>query len=246
MSAHISASNPTRAASARVSAPVYVYHLPVRLWHWVTVFAIVTLSVTGFLIADPPWPVLLGQPSNLFLMGDIRVTHFIAGDVLAVALLVRMYWAVVGNRYEREIFMPAIWRGRWWRGLLRTIRWYLFLERETPREIGHNPLEQIAMFVMFTLGVLFEIVTGFALYGQGTGYGTWAYELFTSWVVPLFGNGQILHTWHHLGMWYLIVFSMVHVYMTIREDIMARYSVMSTMFSGWRFFKDDRDEGESE
>lgn len=243
MSAHIPARHqaPPRAeAAAVVSAPVYVYSLPVRIWHWVTALAIVVLSVTGFLIGDPVWPQLNGEPSQMFIMGDIRVTHFIAGYVLAIMLVVRMYRALVGGRYEREIFVPAVWEADWWRGFYRTIRWYLFLERETAREIGHNPLEQIAMLLMFTCGVLFEIVTGFALYGEGTGYGSWAYSVFTSWVDPLVGNSQLLHTWHHLGMWYLIIFSMFHIYMVNREDIMARYSVMSTMFSGWRFYKDNR------
>jgi Ni/Fe-hydrogenase 1 B-type cytochrome subunit len=229
------------ATAKRVSAPVYVYELPVRIWHWVTALSIVILSITGFLIADPLWPLQVGQPSQHFLMGDIRTIHFITGDVFAVAMLVRIYWAIVGNRYAREIFAPAVWRRSWRHELLRTIRWYMFLERETSKETGHNPLAQLAMFAMFTLGVLFQIVTGFALFGQGTGYGSWAYVLFTSWVMPLFGDSQAVHRWHHLGMWYLILFAMIHVYMSVREDIMSRQTMISTMINGWRFFKDDRE-----
>ncbi|MFT2093428.1 Ni/Fe-hydrogenase, b-type cytochrome subunit [Acidiphilium sp.] len=229
------------ATARRVSAPVYVYELPVRIWHWVMALSIVILSITGFLIADPLWPLQVGQPSQHFLMGDIRTIHFITGDVFAVAMLVRIYWAIVGNRYAREIFAPAVWRRSWRREFARTIRWYLFLERETSKEIGHNPLAQLAMFAMFTLGVLFQIVTGFALFGEGTGHGTWAFALFTSWVMPLFGNSQAVHTWHHLAMWYLILFAMVHVYMSVREDIMSRQTMISTIINGWRFFKDDRE-----
>jgi len=33
---------------------------------------------------------------------------------------------------------------------------------------------------------------------------------------------------------------MLHVYAAIREDIMSRQSLISTMLSGWRMFKDDR------
>jgi Ni/Fe-hydrogenase 1 B-type cytochrome subunit len=41
-------------------------------------------------------------------------------------------------------------------------------------------------------------------------------------------------------MWYLITFIMIHVYVAIREDIMSRQSLISTMISGWRMFKDDK------
>jgi Ni/Fe-hydrogenase 1 B-type cytochrome subunit len=32
----------------------------------------------------------------------------------------------------------------------------------------------------------------------------------------------------------------MHVYAAIREDIMSRQSMVSTMLSGWRLFKDDK------
>ena len=45
------------------------------------------------------------------------------------------------------------------------------------------------------------VFTGFALYGEGTQAGSWANRLFSSWVIPLMGQSQDVHTWHHLGMW---------------------------------------------
>jgi Ni/Fe-hydrogenase 1 B-type cytochrome subunit len=223
-----------------VSAPVYVYELPVRIWHWVMALAITLLVATGLLIANPIWPLQMGQPYHHFWMGDIRFVHFVSAYVLTLAMLVRVYWALVGNRYAREIFMPQFWSRPWRHEFLKTIRWYLLIERETSKESGHNPLAQTAMFAMSLLGVLVEIITGFALYGEGSGYGSWSYELFTRWVVPLVGDSQRLRTWHVLGMWYLILFVIVHVYMTIREDIMSRQTMMSTMVNGWRYFKDNR------
>lgn len=60
------------------------------------------------------------------------------------------------------------------------------------------------------------------------------------WLLGLVGNSQRLHTLHHLGMWAIVVFMIVHIYAAIREDIMSRQSIVSTMISGHRFFKDDR------
>lgn len=83
------------------------------------------------------------------------------------------------------------------------------------------------------------IVTGFALYGQGLGEGSWADRLF-GWVIPLLGGSQSAHSWHHLGMWYLVIFMMVHIYIAIREQYVSRQSMVSTMIDGWRTWKDDR------
>ncbi len=98
-----------------------------------------------------------------------------------------------------------------------------------------------AMFFMFVLGSIFMIITGFALYGEGLGVGSWADDMF-GWVIPLFGQSLDVHNWHRLGMWLIIVFAIAHIYVAIREDIMSRQSMVSTMISGWRFFKDDRKE----
>jgi Ni/Fe-hydrogenase 1 B-type cytochrome subunit len=93
------------------------------------------------------------------------------------------------------------------------------------------------MFVGFLLTSVFMIVTGFALYGEGLGVGSWADKLF-GWVIPLFGQSQDVHTWHHLGLWVMVCFVVLHVYAVIREDIMGRQSIVSTMVSGHRTFKD--------
>ncbi len=128
----------------------------------------------------------------------------------------------------------------WWKEVLWEIRWYLFLERHPKKYVGHNPLAQLAMFLFFLLPLLFMIVTGFALYGEGAQAGSWSHRVFTSWVLPLFGQSQNVHSWHHLMAWVVVSFVMVHVYVAIREDIMSRQSLVSTMISGWRLFKDDR------
>lgn len=224
--------------SAIPSEPVYVYEKPVRLWHAVNGLAILVLAATGYLIADPlaspP-----GEASENYLMGTIRFAHFSAAYILAVGLLGRIYWAFVGNEHARALFLPPIHRPEFWSGVWREARWYLFLEKEPAKHVGHNPLAALALFGFYVLGTLFMIVTGFALYGEGTGAGSWASNWF-GWVIPLFGGSQNLHSWHHLGMWYLLVFILIHVYVAIREEHLSRQSMLGTITTGWRRFKDGR------
>jgi Ni/Fe-hydrogenase 1 B-type cytochrome subunit len=214
---------------------VYVWEAPVRLWHWVMVIAMAVLAVTGYFIASP-LPSVPGEASENYLLGYIRFIHFSAAYVFTIFLLVRIYWVFVGNRFAREIFLVplSMLKPAWWRGLIDQGLYYAFLKKEARSYQGHNPLAQVAMFFMYLLGSLFMIVTGFALYGEGAGMGSWQYTLFSSWVIPLFGQSQDVHTWHHLGMWYLILFTIIHVYLVFREDIASRETVISTMVNGWR------------
>jgi len=223
---------------ARSQAAVYVYEAPVRIWHWVTVASILVLCVSGYFIGSPV-PTQPGEASDNYLMGYIRFAHFAAGYVLAIAFVGRIYWAIVGNHNARELFVVPVWRKQWWQEVLRELRWYLFMERTPKKYIGHNPLAQLSMFCFFVIGNIFMILTGFALYSEGTGAGSWADNMF-GWVRLLFPQSQDIHTWHHLGMWYIITFVMIHVYVAVREDIMSRQSLISTMVSGWRMFKDDK------
>jgi Ni/Fe-hydrogenase 1 B-type cytochrome subunit len=219
---------------------VYVYEAPLRLWHWINALAIVVLCVTGYFIGAP-LPTMPGEASDNFLMGYIRFAHFAAAYIFVIGFVFRIYWAFVGNEHARQIFVPPVTSGDWWSGVWHETKWYLFLTKEPRKYIGHNPLAVLVMHIVFVWGVIFMIVTGLALYGEGTGYDSWQYAMFSSWVIPLFGQSQDVHTWHHMIMWVIILFVMTHVYVAIREDIMSRQSLVSTMISGWRTFKDNRE-----
>ncbi len=224
------------AAAASIKS-VYVYEAPVRLWHWINAAAIVVLGVTGYFIGSP-LPTQPGEASANFLMGYIRFVHFAAGYVFAIGLLGRLYWAFVGNHHARELFTLPVFSAAYWREVLTMLKWYAFLIPRPGRYVGHNPLARAAMFFGFFFLSLFMIATGFALYGEGTQPGSWAHTLFSSWLIPLFGQSQDVHTWHHLGLWGMVMFVTLHVYAAIREDIMGRQSIVSTMISGHRTFKD--------
>lgn len=218
--------------------PILIHEGPVRLWHWVNALALTVLAVTGYVIANP-LPSMPGEASESFLMGYIRFAHFSAAYIFAVCFLGRVYWAIVGNTHARQIFYLPVWKASWWDGVLHEIRWYLFLAKEPRKHLGHAPLARAIIFFMFTLTAIFMICTGGAMYAEGAGAESWQHAVF-GWVLTLFSNSQNLHTWHHVGMWVIVIFAIIHVYATFREEIMSRQSILSTMISGERTFKDDR------
>jgi Ni/Fe-hydrogenase 1 B-type cytochrome subunit len=214
--------------------PVYVYNAATRIWHWVTMLSIIALCVTGYFIGAP-LPSIGGQAYDHFLFGDVRMVHFIAGQVLGVAFLLRLYSFFFGGPHARQIFYIPFWSLHWWKEVFGEIRWYLFVGK--PKEyVGHNPLAHLAMFLMFLLPTIVLLLTGFALYAEGAGVQTIWFKLF-GWVFTVIGNSFSVHTWHHVAMWIVIIFSIVHMYMAIREDLTHRQTTVSSMISGWRFFR---------
>jgi thiosulfate reductase cytochrome b subunit len=84
--------------------------------------------------------------------------------------------------------------------------------------------------------VMPALLTGFALYAEQIGINTLWYTLF-GWVFLVLGESMTVRLWHNVAMWVVIIFSIVHMYMAIREDMTHRQTAVSSMISGWRFFR---------
>ena len=46
---------------------------------------------------------------------------------------------------------------------------------------------------------------------KGPGWARGNNDLFSSWIIPLFGQSQDVHSWHHLGLWLIVCFAIVHI-----------------------------------
>jgi len=92
------------------------------------------------------------------------------------------------------------------------------------------------MFGNFIVALVLLIITGLGLFAQGYGWGSTWMNAF-GWVTTLFGTPQAVRTTHHLMMWYMVLFIILHFYMVIREDIMNEGAVFGVMGSGIRMFK---------
>lgn len=215
---------------------IYVFELPVRVWHVTHALSVIVLCVTGYLIANPLGGVE-GEASESFQMGNMRMIHLIAAYVFAVGFAVRIYWAFVGNKYSRDIFYLPVWRGAWWRELFQELGFYLFLRKEAPLTESHNALAQTAMLLLNTVLGLFMIFSGFALHSEALGLDSWADRWF-GWVIPLMGGSQNLRMWHDFGMWLFVTFVIIHMYMAVRARYMSRQTALRAILTGWRRYKD--------
>lgn len=217
---------------------IYVYEAPMRLWHWINALAVVVLTVTGILIGTP-LPSYAGDPSTVYVMGWMRFLHLGSGYVFAACWVLRIWWSFVGNAFARQLFLPPVWSRRWVDGLLYQTGWNLFLVSRARRYSGLNPLAHLAMLTLYVAPSVVLVVTGFAMYAEVSGHVGTAYTLF-SWVTALVPNTMDLHGLHRLAMWVVLTFMVVHIYTAVREDIVSRQSMVSTMLSGFRLFKERR------
>ena len=84
----------------------YIWELSVRFFHWVNALSIVVLSVTGYIIADPPVIIAGNDPTVIYWFGWLRFVHFIAAFIFVATIMMRFYWAFVGNQYSN-------WKAYW-------------------------------------------------------------------------------------------------------------------------------------
>jgi Ni/Fe-hydrogenase 1 B-type cytochrome subunit len=210
---------------------LYVWEIPVRLTHWVNVACIVVLSFTGYYIGNPWILVSSREWYGPYFMGIMRYTHFVTAFVFIASLLLRTYWAFVGNEWAswRGLFPFLTAEGR--KSLADAFQYYFFLRREPPEVIGHNALAGLTYaFIVFLY--FLQTVTGFALLGEVNTSGLW-YQL-TGWVFRFVSN-QDLRLVHHLIMWLLIAFVLHHVYSAFLVDSEEGNGLMSSIFSGFKF-----------
>ena len=120
--------------------PIYVWEAPVRIWHWVMAVCMAVMIVTGYLIGAP-LVANLGDTWMTYDLGYIRLAHFVAGMIFAVLFLYRIFWAIVGNRYARMIFIPPLWSMKWWKGVFAQVLYYLFLRKTAPDIRQRSTLE---------------------------------------------------------------------------------------------------------
>jgi Ni/Fe-hydrogenase 1 B-type cytochrome subunit len=216
---------------------IYVYQSSMRAWHWLNAVAVVVLTVTGFVIGTP-LPSYTGDPSSVYVMGWIRMAHLAAGHIFAALWLLRLWCAVTGNRFARQLFVPPVWRKTWTDGLAYQLAWNLLLVSKAKRYSGLNPLAHVTMLVAFVLPSILLLITGYAMYAEVAGHESLLYALF-GWTSHITANTIDLHTIHRICMWVVVCFVLLHIYSAVREDIVSRQSMVSTMLSGYRLFKRD-------
>ena len=213
---------------------VYVWELPVRIFHWLNALGILLLFCTGYLIGNPQAFFHADEAYQQYWFGWIRFIHFAAAYIVFFNFLFRVYWGFVGNQFARwSNFIPV--NKEQFLDLWETIRIdILQLKLKGKISIGHNYLASLTYLLLFLI-FIFQVVSGFGLYASMSE--AFLPQLFT-WIVPLMGGDANVRAWHHAAMWAFSVFTVIHVYLVFYHDYVEGRGDMSSMLGGWKFEKD--------
>jgi Ni/Fe-hydrogenase 1 B-type cytochrome subunit len=209
---------------------VYVWELPVRIWHWVNAISILVLMVTGIYIGKPFAGASIPEEAYYSnLMGWMRYIHFFAAFVFTANSIYRFYWIFAGNKYSSQ----NIFRLIFWKEMFETIKFYLFMKNKKPHYVGHNPLAIMSYILFIGIGSIAIIMTGFYLYFEPQPESF--YALLFAWVPYVFGgDSYTIRSWHHLIAWAFIIFTVIHVYMAWRDDYLERNGTLSSICTGYK------------
>lgn len=212
----------------------YVWEFPVRFTHWINVLCLICLSFTGYYIAYPFIYALSGQQ---YIMGTIRFIHFVTAYVLLMSVVIRLYWMYAGNQYANwRVLVPL--NKKQWTEMGEAAKFYLFISKKPPRSVGHAPLASVCYFVVMVL-FIFQIFSGFALYSESHMPGFFM-TILGGWMLSIL-SAQTIRLWHHLVMYFLIVFSIFHIYMGWFLDSVEKSGVMSSIFGGYKFIEREKE-----
>jgi Ni/Fe-hydrogenase 1 B-type cytochrome subunit len=222
---------PSRAEAQAAARParhtVYVWELPVRIIHWTIVVSLIVLSVTGYYLYDPFFNGS-GQPGHPgFTLGEMRFIHEVTAFVFIAAVLGRIYWAFVGNRYAHwRALLPITKAQR--RDLRQTLRFYLFLRRNPPHGNGHNPLAGLS-YVGLYIGFIITILTGLGLFAWVIRTPPWTTLFGWTWSVM---SVPALRLVHFLLMFIFWAFAIHHVYAAGLYDVEEHNGELSSIITG--------------
>ena len=210
---------------------VYVWELPVRLYHWVNAVALTVLIATGYLIGAPHRIFYAGEAYQLYWFGTVRFIHFLSAYVYVFNFAFRIYWGFVGNKYAKWTnFFPL---KKWQRDEIVDVLKTDVLQTKLHGAIstGHNSLASFIYFFTF-LAFCAQTITGFALYSSMSN--SWIPRMFT-WIVPLMGGEMSVRHWHHTLMWFFVCFIVVHIYLSFYHDYIEGRGTISSIVGGWKF-----------
>jgi len=216
---------------------VYVWEFPVRATHWILFYSILILCGTGYYIGHP-FISVSGAAKDHFVMGTVRAVHLYTAIVFSLAVLVRIYWFFAGNQYARlSEFIP--FSRRRLRGIRETFLYFCFLGREPYIYPGHDALGGVSYLIIFMI-YLVKIATGLALYTVVASAGS-PFQVF-DFLAPLFGGLQMARLIHHVLMWVVLIFAVLHIYCVFLLSLIQHYGEIDSIFTGYKFFRQQEED----
>ncbi len=173
-----------------------------RILHEIMMASILFLIVTGFYIHRP------FIDGGGFLMSLTRGVHFFFAGILIIVFVLRVITMFIGPYRDWRSFIPT---GYDFKLLPRFLLYYAHAGDKPETKKKYNPMQMLTYSVVFLL-VLFQIFSGFALNYVNSAAMSW-------FNYGLFANAIETRLAHYIITWAFVLFLIIHVYLSIRENI---------------------------
>ena len=199
---------------------VYMTPMPVRIWHWLNAFGIVTLCITGLQIRFPDYINIFGA-----YKAAIRL-HNTAGVVVSISYMFWLIYYMVVARSLIKLYVPTLEDLK--TGIFRQAYFYFltyFLGmpspyRSTP-DSKFNPMQKAAYLVIMLVLLPLVIISGALL----------MYVAPLRELLLLLGGIKILVGTHFLLACCFTAFLFVHIYLaTLGHTPLTHFK---PMWNGW-------------
>lgn len=202
------------------SEMVYVTPMPVRIWHWLNAFGIVTLCVTGLQIRFPDYINIFGA-----YKAAIRL-HNTAGAVVSISYTFWLIYYLLVARSLIKLYVPTL--EDLTSGIFRQAYFYFrtyFLGKPNPHhstpESKFNPMQKAAYLVIMLVLLPLVICSGVLL----------MYVAPLRELLLLLGGIKMLVGTHFLLACCFTAFLFVHIYLaTLGHTPMEHFK---QMWNGW-------------
>ena len=199
---------------------IYLTPTPVRIWHWLNAFGIVTLTATGAQIRFPEYINLFGTYKAAIALHDA------AGIVVAISFLLWLGYYLLVARSLSRLYVPN--REDLQHGVFRQALYYFFNyfrgrpnPHHTTPESKFNPMQKSAYLVIMMILMPLVILSGLLLLNIGP----------LREVILLIGGIKYLAEIHFLLACSMVAFLFTHVYLaTLGHTPFAHFV---PMWTGW-------------
>lgn len=199
---------------------IYLTPMPVRIWHWLNAFGIVTLCITGLQIRFP-------DLINIF--GDYKAAirlHNTAGVVVSISYMLWLMYYLFVAKSLMKLYIPTLDDLK--TGIFRQAFFYFltyFLGMPNPHhstpESKFNPMQKAAYLVIMFILLPMVIFTGVLL----------MYIAPLREILLLLGGIKMLVSVHFLLSCSFTAFLFVHIYLaTLGHTPLAHFK---PMWDGW-------------
>ena len=208
---------------------IYLQPIPVRIWHWLNAFGIITLTVSGAQIRFPDYITWLGSYKSAIYL------HNTAGFVVAISFSLWFFYYTFVARTMANLYVPKVEDLK--SGILRQVKFYFltyFLGWENPHhptpDSKFNPMQKsVYLAIMFVMMPLVSL-SGIFLTNVDPLRG----------LIVMVGGLKLLAGLHFLLACCLIAFIPTHVYLATLGRTPTDH--IKTMWTGW----EDEEEGHGE